>query len=70
MGFAQRTTLVSFRWSTPATHYRRSGWLQMENSGGLCTENDSGALKMLYSEKNGGLFQMENVSGESFAAGE
>ena len=48
----------------------------MENSCGLCTENDSGELQMenysirLYSEKNGGLFQMENVSGERFAAGE
>ena len=48
----------------------------MENSGGLCMENDSGELQMeiysnrLYSEYNSGFLQMENVSGERFEAGE
>ena len=52
-----------------------SDWLQMKNSGRLCTEKESGKLQMEnYSIKlytwNSSLFQMENVSGESFAAGE
>ena len=45
------------------------GWLQMENSCGLCTENDSGEFhnenyrNWLQMVNDSGWFQMEKVSG-------
>ena len=48
----------------------------MENSGGLCKKIDSGELQMEHysirqeTENNSAWLQMENVSGERFAAGE
>ena len=76
ISFARTTTLESFRWRTTAKGYGQNSWLQIKNSGGLCTENDSDELQRenysikLYSEKNSCLLQVENVRGERFSAGE
>ena len=46
VGFKWRMLVVSFRWSTRATEYTGRTTVEMEDSGGLRTENDSGELQM------------------------
>ena len=70
--YRPRTTVVGFKGRTLVVRglllvNNHSGWLQMENSSGPRTENDSGELHIenysngLETESNSGRLQMENV---------
>ena len=49
LGCRRRTTVIGFKWRALVVSgllqvINYNDWLQMENSGGLCTENDSSEL--------------------------
>ena len=81
LGYRRRTTVVGLKWKTLVLSRlqqvnNHSGGLQMKNGGGFPRRTTVVGLKWrttsirLYTENNSGWPQMENVSGERFAAGE